>query len=111
MILKKNRKKKMLNFGRTLPVSNFLLSLTSRHYPNDAKEADILDLCGLTLNGGQTWGVLHYESLGYMENIRCSFKYFEQGILSANIEKANLPEIPRTELWKYCYTLQCIYST
>ena len=36
----------------TFPVSNFLKSVTSRHCSNDTKEADILDRCGLPLNGG-----------------------------------------------------------
>ena len=38
--------------GRTFPVSNLLLSVTSRHHSNDAKEADILNRSGLPLNAG-----------------------------------------------------------
>ena len=38
--------------GRTISVLNFFKSVTSRNYSNDAKEADILDRCGLPLNGG-----------------------------------------------------------
>ena len=43
--------KSFMDLGRTFSVSNVLLSVTSGHYSNNAKEADILDRCGLTLNG------------------------------------------------------------
>ena len=33
-----------MDCGRTFPVSNVLKSVTSRHYANDVKEANILDL-------------------------------------------------------------------
>ena len=58
----------------TFPVSNFLLSVTKRHYSNDAKEVDNLDLCGLSLNWYQTLGVLHFY---VWKNIRCYFIYYE----------------------------------
>ena len=41
-----------MDLGKTFPVSNSLKSVTSRHYSNDAKEADILDRRGWPLNGG-----------------------------------------------------------
>ena len=44
--------------GRTISVLNFLKSVISRNYPNDAKEAGILDRCGLPLNGGLNLGCL-----------------------------------------------------
>ena len=53
-----------MDSGRTFPVSYFLESVTSMHYSNDAKEADILDRCVLPLNGGLTWRCLTLE---YME--------------------------------------------
>ena len=45
-------KKWPMVLGRTFPVSTFLYSVTLRHYSNDAKEVDILNLCGLLFNGG-----------------------------------------------------------
>ena len=51
--------------GRTYPVSTFLQSVTSRHYSNDAKEANILDRCGLiAFKSGLNCGHL---TLRYME--------------------------------------------
>ena len=45
--------------------------MTSRHYSNDAKEADILDRCGLPLNGIKlgVFNIAIYEII-----VRCSFK-------------------------------------
>ena len=40
-----------MDFGKTFPVSNFWKPAPSRHYSNDAKEADILGRLGLPLNG------------------------------------------------------------
>ena len=56
MIFKKFKNWSM-GLGRTFHVSNFLQSITSRHYSKDAKEADILDRCGLPLNGVKLGGV------------------------------------------------------
>ena len=50
LIFTKNHEKWPIVLGRPFPVSNFLLSVTSRHYSNDAKEADIRAHCGLPLN-------------------------------------------------------------
>ena len=46
-----------MDLGRTFPVSNFLYSVTSRHYSYDAKEADILDRCGLPFVLGLNLGM------------------------------------------------------
>ena len=51
-IFSKNAKKKFMDLGKAFPVSNFVKSVTSRHCLNDTKEAEILDRCGLLLNGG-----------------------------------------------------------
>ena len=50
-IIFKKCKKCSINLGRTLAVSNFLKSVTSRHCSNDTKDAEILDRCGLPLKG------------------------------------------------------------
>ena len=57
--------RKMPQKCKSFPVSNFLKSVTSRHCSNDTKEADILDRCGLPLNGVKLAG---YLTLRYMEN-------------------------------------------
>ena len=53
--------------------------MTSRHYSNDAKEAGILDRCGLPLNGIKlgVFNIAIYEII-----VRCSLKSFEQCISS-----------------------------
>ena len=42
--------KRPMDFGRTFPGLNFLLSVTSKCVSNDANEADVLVLCRLSLN-------------------------------------------------------------
>ena len=61
------QKKWPLVLGRTISVLSFLKSVISRNYSNDAKEADILDCCGLPLLGGLNLGCL---TLRHMENQR-----------------------------------------
>ena len=42
--------------GQGIYCTNVLKSVAVRHYLNDAKEADILDYCGLPLNWGLNLG-------------------------------------------------------
>ena len=51
LIFSKNAKKCFMDSGKSFPVSNFLKSVTSSYCSNDTKEADILDHCGLPLDG------------------------------------------------------------
>ena len=50
-LFSKIAKKSSVNLSRTF-LSQILKTVPSRHCSNDTKEVDILDRCGLPLNGG-----------------------------------------------------------
>ena len=52
-----------MDLGKTFSVSN-LKSVISRHCSNDTKEADVLDRCGLPLNGGLNFGMFNTAIYG-----------------------------------------------
>ena len=80
-------------FQRHFLVSNFLTSVISRHYFNNAKVVDILDICGLHLNGVLTWCVIHCDTSknmrdtpGQQLSIYCIFQQLTHPSLTGHFQ-------------------------